>query len=86
MVHYRSDYDNLTAALADGQGDSLAVVGIFIQETMPWDQYQSTMDSETVYNLKMAANELSKPRRGPTVSSTNMEVVLDLPLREEGVS
>ena len=77
LVHYRSDYDNLTAALADGQGNSLAVVGIFIQETRPWDQYHSTMDSETVYNLKMVANELSKPKRGPTVSSTDMEVVLD---------
>merc|ERR1711935_111617 len=77
LVHYRSDYDNLTAAIADGQGNSLAVVGIFIQETMPWDQYHGVMDSETVNNLKMAANELSKPRRGPAALSTDMEVVLD---------
>ena len=77
LVHYRSDYDNLTAAIADGQGNSLAVVGIFIQENMPWDQYHGVMDSETVNNLKMAANELSKPRRGPAVSSTDMEVLLD---------
>jgi len=77
LVHYRSDYDNLTAAIADGQGNSLAVVGIFIQETMPWDQYHGVKDSETVDNLKMAANELSKPRRGPDVSYTDMEVLLD---------
>ena len=77
MVHYRSDYDNLTAALADGQGNSLAVVGIFIQETMEWDQYHVVMDSETMHSLKMAAHELSKPRRGPTVSSMDMEIVLD---------
>ena len=77
MVHYRSDYDSLAAALADGQGNSLAVVGIFIQETMEWDQYHGVMDSETVTTLKKAAYELSKPRRGPTTASTDMEVVLD---------
>merc|ERR1712241_545823 len=32
LVHYRSDYDSLSAALEDGQGNSLAVVGIFIEE------------------------------------------------------
>ena len=77
MVHYRSDYDSLAAALADGQGNSLAVVGIFIEETEPWDQYHGVQDSETVDTLKKAANELSKPRRGPTTASTDMEVVLD---------
>ena len=77
MVHYRSDYDNLTAALADGQGDSLAVVGIFIKETEEWDQYHGVKDSESLQNLKMAAHELSKPRKGPTVASMDMEIVLD---------
>ena len=77
LVHYRSDYDSLAAALADGQGNSLAVVGIFIQETMEWDQYHVVMDSETMHSLKMAAHELSKPRRGPTVASMDMEIVLD---------
>ena len=77
MVHFRSDYDNLTAALADGQGDSLAVVGILIQEVMPWDQYHVVKDSETIYKLKMAAHELSKPRRGPAAASVDIEVLLD---------
>ena len=77
LVHYRSDYDSLAAALADGQGNSLAVVGIFIEETEPWDQYHGVKDSETVDTLKKAANQLSKPRRGPTMASTDMEVVLE---------
>ena len=34
-------------------------------------------DSETIYKLKMAANELSKPRRGPAAASVDMEVILE---------
>ena len=77
MVHYNSNYDNISAAIADNQTDSLAVVGIFIREVMPWDQFRGVMDSETITNLKMAANELSQPRRGPSAASTEMEVLLD---------
>ena len=77
MVHYNSRYDNISEAIADNQTDSLSVVGIFIREVMTWDQFRGVADSETVTNLKMAANELSKPRQGPTTASTEMEVILD---------
>ena len=31
LVHYKSSYDNFSAAVHDGQPDSLAVVGIFLR-------------------------------------------------------
>ena len=77
LVHYNSNYDDISAAIADNQNDSLAVVGIFIREVMDWDQYSGVMDSDTITNLKMAANELSKPRRGPNAASTEVEIILD---------
>ena len=79
LVHYNSNYDNISAAIADNQNDSLAVVGIFMREVMQWDQFSSSgvMDSETITNLKMAANELSKPRKGPNAASTEVDIILD---------
>ena len=77
MVHYNSKYDNISEAIADNQTDSLSVVGIFLREVMPWDQFSGVTDSMTITNLKMAANELSKPRRGPNAAATEMELLLD---------
>ena len=65
MVHYNSKYDNISAAIADNQTDSVAVVGIFIREVMPWDQFHRVVDSESIIKLKKAANELAKPWKGP---------------------
>ena len=77
MVHYNSKYDNISAAIADNQTDSLAVVGIFIREVMPWDQFHRVVDSESIIKLKKAANELAKPWKGPEDPSIEMEVILD---------
>ena len=40
LVHYKSTYDNISAAVADGQNDSLAVVGIFMREATKWHQWK----------------------------------------------
>ena len=77
LVHYNSKYDNISEAIADNQTDSLSVVGILLREVMPWDQFSGVTDSMTITNLKMAANELSKPRRGPSAAIMEMEVLLD---------
>ena len=77
MVHYKSTYDNISAAVADNQADSLAVVGILIKEASNWDQFDHVRDSESVENLKKAALQLSRPYRGPLAPSEEVEVVVD---------
>jgi len=66
LVHYKSTYDNISAAIADNQTDSLAVVGIFLREADVWDQWRSGRDAESILNLKTAALGLSRNWRGPT--------------------
>ena len=76
-MHYKSTYDNISAAVADGQPDSLAVVGIFMREVGPFDQFSGVKDSESVDNLRAAALKLSRPFRGPASPTVDLEVVLD---------
>ena len=77
LVHYKSTYDNISAAIADNQTDSLAVVGIFLREADVWDQWKSGRDAESILNLKTAALGLSRNWRGPTAPKKDMEIVLD---------
>ena len=76
-MHYKSTYDNISAAVADGQPDSLAVVGILVREATKWDQWRGARDSDSVNNLRTAAVELSRPWKGPGAPSAQMEVVMD---------
>ena len=79
MVHYKSTYDNISAAVADGQPDSLSVVGILVREAttrqVPWRLAQ---DSDSVNNLRTAALELARLWKGPGAPpSAQMEIVMD---------
>ena len=76
-MHYKSTYDNISAAVADGQNDSLAVLGIFIREATTWDQWRGAKDSDSVNNLRMAALELSKNWKGPAAPSKQVEIAMD---------
>ena len=53
LVHYKSSYGSFAAAFDDAQPDSLAVVGIFLQED------DSFIDSESLNKLGLAARELA---------------------------
>ena len=77
LVHYKSTYDNISAAIADNQTDSLAVVGIFLREATAWDQWKGGKDAESINNLRTAALGLSRNWRGPTAPHLDMEIVLD---------
>ena len=76
-MHYKSSYDNFSAAVHDGQPDSLAVVGIFLREETEWDQHRSGPDSGTLSNLRAAAIQLSRPLKGPGKASIEVEIVPD---------
>ena len=77
LVHYKSTYDNISAAIADNQSDSLAVVGLFLREAGTWDQWRGSHDAESIINLKTAALGLSRSWRGPTAPKMDMEIVFD---------
>jgi len=77
LVHYKSTYDNISAAVEDGQPDSLSVVGIFMREATTWDQWKGAKDSDSVNHLRNAALELSRNWKGPAAPSAEMEVVMD---------
>ena len=77
FVHYNSKFDNISAAVASGESDALAVVGILIQEASPWDQYVSGKAPESDSMLMKGALELSRPWRGPTGPSVELEVIPD---------
>jgi len=64
LVHYNSVYDNFSHAVSDGQPNSLSVVGILIKEVTEFDQF-NVQDSESIKNLKMAAQYLARPHKGP---------------------
>ena len=76
-MHYKSTYDNISAAVADGQPDSLSVVGILVREATTWNQWRGAQDSDSVNNLRTAALELARPWKGPGAPSAQMEVVMD---------
>ena len=77
LVHYKSTYDNISAAIADNQTDSLAVVGIFLREATTWDQWRGGQDADSINNLKAGALGLSRNWRGPTAPILDVELVLD---------
>ena len=77
LVHYKSTYDNISAAIADNQPDSLAVIGLFLREAMTWDQWKGGHDVESINNLRTAALGLSRNWRGPTAPKIDMDIVLD---------
>lgn len=77
MVHYKSSYDNISAAIADNQPDSLSVVGIFLKEATAWDQWGRIDRSETIENLRKASLGLSRPWRGPSSPHEELEVAFD---------
>ena len=77
LVHYKSTFDNISAAIASNESDALAVVGILIQEASPWDQYVALKPHQTDDTLRKSARELSRPWRGPMAPSVELEVVPD---------
>ena len=76
MVHYKSTYDNISAAIADNQIDSLAVVGIFLREATQWDQWRGVKDAESIQHLRAGALGLSRPWKGSAYPTVDVEVVL----------
>ena len=77
LVHYKSSYDNFSAAVHDGQADSLSVVGIFLREESEWDQHRNHPDSASLSNLRAAAVQLSHRWKGPSQPSIDVEIVPD---------
>ena len=77
LVHYKSSYDNFSAAVQDGQADSLSVVGIFLREESEWDQHRNHPDSASLSNLRAAAVQLSHRWKGPSQPSIDVEIVPD---------
>ena len=53
LVHYKSTYNSFAAAFDDGQPDSIAVLGIFLEEA------EGVSDSDSIKNLQEAALELA---------------------------
>ena len=54
LVHYKSSYKSFADAFDDGQPDSLAVLGIFLEEA------DGISDSESIKNLQEAVRRLAK--------------------------
>ena len=77
LVHYKSTFDSISAAVASNESDALVVVGILIQEASTWDQHVAGKPSETDEMLRKGAIELSRPWRGPAAPSVELEVVPD---------
>ena len=77
LVHYKRTFDDLAAAAASGESDALAVVAIFLDEGTSWDQHRGAQEYESIQKLKMAANKLSTPWRGPQPHVVEMEIVLE---------
>ena len=63
LVHYKSSYDSFAAAFDAARPDSLAVVGIFLQEA------DGVTDSESIDNLGLAARELAQGSNKKTKSA-----------------
>ena len=77
FVHYKSTFDNISAAVASNESDALAVVGILMQEASPWDQYLAGKPPQSDEMLRKSALELSRPWRGPGAPSVELEIVPD---------
>ena len=63
LVHYKSSYESFAAAFDDAQPDSIAVLGIFLQEA------DGITDSESINNLRLAARELAQGSNKKTKSA-----------------
>ena len=77
MVHYKSTFEDLSAAAASGESDALAVVGIFLDEEAVWDQHIPHPEYEALQSLKKAAKKLSHRWRGPEAPKVEMDIVLE---------
>ena len=77
LVHYSSKFEDLAAAVASGESNALAVVAILLDEGTAWDQHRGAQEFESIQTLKMAANKLSRPWRGPSSPEVDMEIVLE---------
>ena len=77
LVHYKSTFDSISAAVASNESDALVVVGILIQEASTWDQHVAGKPSETDEMLRKGAIELSRAWRGPGAPSIDLEVIPD---------
>jgi len=77
LVHYKSTFDNISAAVASNESDALSVVGILIQEASTWDQHAAGKPSQTEEMLRKGAIELSRAWRGPGAPSIDLEVIPD---------
>ena len=64
LVHYKSSYGSFAAAFDAAKPDSLAVIGIFLEEA------DGIMDSTTIDNLRLAAKELSEGAKTKTKTKT----------------
>ena len=77
LVHYKSTFKDLEAAVASGESNALAVVAILLDEGNAWDQHRGTPEHESIQSLKTAANKLSRFRRGPVAAEVDVEIVLE---------
>ena len=77
LVHYKSTFESIGAAVASNESDALAVVGILIQEASTWDQHAAGKPSQTGEMLRKGAIELSRAWRGPGAPSVDLEVIPD---------
>ena len=77
LVHYKSTFKDLEAAVASGESNALAVVAILLDEGNAWDQHRGAPEYESIQSLKTAANKLSRTRRGPVAAEVDVEIVLE---------
>ena len=73
LVHYKSTYDSFAAAFDDGQPDSIAVLGIFLEEA------EDVVDSESIKNLQEAALELARGANKKTKSTASNWLMIQNP-------
>lgn len=73
LIHYKSSYDNFTAAVAANQSDSLAIVAILIKEGGKFGS-EHIPYPESIMELLYKAGELSQSEIDTPIE---MEVTLD---------
>ena len=77
LVHYKSSYGSFAAAFDDAKPDSLAVIGIFLEEA------DGITDSTSMDNLRMAAKELyqgSKTKKKTKFAANQIRNLIQNPL------
>lgn len=73
LIHYKSSYDNFTAAVAANQTDSLAIVAIMIKEVSKFGDNHISYP-EAIMELLYKAGELTQSEVDTPIE---MEVTLD---------